>query len=269
MAAVRGRILAAALGGALALCGAAAGRDAVLPSLYVHYTINCTFTITDDAGKPVGALAPGTYQVVVSTPVDFGGEYVSGPGDMTACGGSVKFQFSGPGVSVQTTLDDGDASYDSLTAVLKPSSTYTAQDLNQPSVARAVISTLASGTPAAPALPASSGGTKTTSKTKTASQTGAANVLRGSLNASVTGAGKLTLTRNGKPVTSVKTGKWTFSVDDKSATAGFRIQALHRAAQTLTTGSFVGSSKHTITLAPGRWSFFTTGGLKTTFFVLA
>src|SRR5215831_4905127 len=133
MAVWRGRVLAALAGtlGAFALCGAAARADTVLPSLYVHYTLNCTFTIVDDAGKAVGSIAPGTYQVIVSTPVDFGGEYVSGPGDMTACGGSVQFQLTGPGVSVHTTLDDGDASYGALTATLKASSAYTAQDLNQ------------------------------------------------------------------------------------------------------------------------------------------
>ena len=41
---------------------------AALPTLYVNYNMNCTFGITDDSGKAVTSIAPGTYQVQITTP---------------------------------------------------------------------------------------------------------------------------------------------------------------------------------------------------------
>src|SRR5438874_12250756 len=107
------------VGSALAVLACIAGcivpgvarANTALPTLYVHYAMNCTFTLVDDSGKAVSSIAPGSYQVAVSTPVGFAGEYVSSSTDMTACRGFVQFQLTGPGVNLQTTLDDGDASY--------------------------------------------------------------------------------------------------------------------------------------------------------------
>ena len=115
-------------------------RD-TLPTLYVNYSQNCTFTMTDDAGNAVGAIAPGTYQVEVQTPGDFGAVDLNGITDMTACRGFVQFQLTGPGVSIQTTLDDGDSDFALATGVFRPNATYTAADENQPSVARVVFTT--------------------------------------------------------------------------------------------------------------------------------
>jgi hypothetical protein len=122
--------------------GAEGARLATVQTLYVNYTMNCTFTITDGAAGPVTSLAPGTYLVEVNTPVVFGG--VDGGSDMTACNGYVQFQLTGPGVDLSTTLDDGDEQEESQVAIFQPSSTYTAQDNNQPSVAVSTFTTLAS-----------------------------------------------------------------------------------------------------------------------------
>src|SRR5438094_2766863 len=91
----------------------ASGQPA-LPTLYVQYTMNCTFAIFDDVGRPVSAIAPGTYQVEVSTPIMFklvrpGGVTVDNiaPNDFTGCKGWVQFQLTGPGVNPFTTLDSG------------------------------------------------------------------------------------------------------------------------------------------------------------------
>jgi hypothetical protein len=257
----RGAALAAVA--CLAVAGAARA-DTALPTLYVHYAMNCTFTLLDDSSKTVTSIAPGSYQVAVSTPVDFAGEYVSSSTDMTACRGFVQFQLTGPGVSLQTTLDDGDASYDQLTATFKASSTYAVQDNNQPAVARAVFTTLASGTPTAPQLPSPTSTTKTTLTTGETSTVG----FRGTLAATVSSGGALGLHRNGKAVTALKSGRWTVSVADRSRTAGFSLQPLHGRAQAITSGAFVGTSKRTIVLQPGRWFFFTAGGAKSAFFVL-
>ena len=63
---------------ALAGAGSAGSRAALLPTLYVNYTIGCTFTITNDAGAAVSSIAPGNYQVLVITPGPFGAVDLSG-----------------------------------------------------------------------------------------------------------------------------------------------------------------------------------------------
>src|SRR5215510_2422790 len=42
-----------------------------MPTIYVVYAMNCTFTLVDDFGKRVTSIPPGTYQIEVSTPVMF------------------------------------------------------------------------------------------------------------------------------------------------------------------------------------------------------
>jgi len=258
----------AALAAALALVPAASSRPAVLPTLYVQYTMNCTFTITNDNGGPVTSIAPGTYQISIRTPVSFAEVDLSGIFDMTACKGFVQFNLTGPGINAFDNLGDGDNAYDLLTETFQPGSTYTAVDLNQPSVARAVFTTTATGSPNAPAGPASSSVSgKGTPSTDIAGSE--AIPFRGSLDAIVYANGRLSLSRNGHTVTSLKTGKWTFSVDDESRKAGFGVQVLKGKIQTITSAAYVGSHDVTLTLKPGRWSYFTAGGKKTTFFVVS
>jgi hypothetical protein len=257
----------AALAAALALVPAASSRPAVLPTLYVQYTMNCTFTITNDNGGAVTSIAPGTYQVSIRTPVSFAEVDLSGIFDMTACKGFVQFDLTGPGVNAFDNLGDGDNAFDLLTATFQPSSTYTAVDLNQPSVARAVFTTTATGSPNAPTGPTSSVSGKGTPSTDIAGSE--AVPFRGSLDAIVFANGRLSLSRNGRKVTSLKTGRWTFSVDDESRQAGFGVQILKGRVQTITSAAYVGSHDVTVTLRPGRWTYFTAGGKKTTFFVVS
>ena len=120
--------------------------------------MNCTFTITDDDGTRVSSIAPGTYQIQVSSPVVFAAVDLSGINDFTACKSFVQFQLTGPGVNLVTTLQDGDEDKDVFTETFQPSSTYTARDLNQPSVARAVFTTTASGIAERAGSPSTSSG---------------------------------------------------------------------------------------------------------------
>jgi hypothetical protein len=239
-----------------------ANAAGVLPTLYVKYAMNCTFTITNDDGGSVSSIAPGTYQVDVTSPLDFQTIDLSGISDFTACRGFARFQLTGPGVSLGTTIGDGGESSALMKATFQAGSTYVALDLNQPSVARVAFTTTATGTPGSPTTPSSSVSSQGTG--------GAAAKIpfRGSLDAIVYSAKKLTLTRNGKKVISLKTGQYTFSVDDESAKAGFSVQVLHGKAQTVTSAAYTGSHDVTLTLKPGRWSFFTPGGTKNVFFVV-
>jgi hypothetical protein len=251
--------------------GAATARAAsAIPTVYVQYAMNCTFAITDDAGKTVSSIAPGAYQVEVTTPIPFAAEDPQ-PNDFTACKGFVQFQLTGPGVSIYTTLDDGDGGFDKFTATFKASSTYTAQDLNQPPVAHGGFTTTATGSPPTPSLPAGSGGSSTGAKpTVSHDIVGSAVVpFEGTLAATVDTAGRLALERKGKSVGTLKAGLYTFTVVDKTATGGFAIQKLKAAATTLTSVGYKGTHVVSITLKPGQWTFFSPGGHKNYFIVVA
>jgi hypothetical protein len=258
--------LIAALAASLALVPAAgAVRADVLPTLYVAYTMNCTFTITDDSGRRVASIPPGTYQVLVTTPMVFADVDLSGIFDMTACKSFVQFQLTGPGVNLQTTLQDGDEDKEMLQATLQPSATYTAQDLNQAAVTRTTFSTQATGSAASPTGPSSSVSGKGSSQEELVGS--AAFPFRGSLDAIVYKSGKLSLSRNGKPVASLKQGRYTFSVDDESKASGFTVKSLRGKAVAVTTPAFVGSHDVTLTLKQGRWFFYSGAGKKSAFFV--
>src|SRR5579859_3223939 len=106
----------------LAAAGPPGSRAALLPTLYVNYTVGCTFTITNDAGAPVTSIAPGTYQLLIITPGPFGAADPSGSTDFTSCKGFVQFQLSGPGESLSTTLEYGDLDHEMEQVTLAPSS---------------------------------------------------------------------------------------------------------------------------------------------------
>ena len=236
-----------------ATLAAAPGAQAAFPSLYVDYkTEDCTIRFTNDAGANVTTVAPGTYQIVITTSDPFG---VFGQTEgLRACKGFVQFRLTGPGVSVYTTLDYGDAASEMYPATFQPGATYTLQDDNNIAGTRRSITVATSGS--ASLAPSSSKGTPA-----------AGSSVRVTLHGIVAHNGKLSLRRNGKAVTSLKSGRYTFSVDDQSTTQGFRIQVVKGRAQTITSVGYVGWQQVTLSLEPGRWSYFTPGGTKTAFVV--
>ena len=118
--------------------------------------------MTDDAGKTLTSVAPGSYQILVTSPVPFAAVDLAGINDMTACKGFAQFALSGPGVSVTTTMDNGDSDNAVLYATFAPSSTYTAVDNIQPAVAHFSFTTTAAGTPAPPSVATTAATTTTT-----------------------------------------------------------------------------------------------------------
>jgi len=265
-------ILIAALATAAVLVpavGASSGGSAVpvLPTLYVVYTMNCTFSIVNDSGQPVSSIAPGTYQVEVSTPIMFKLVVPGGPdgspqpaSDFTGCKGWVQFQLTGPGVNLNTTLDSGCDAFQTLPAqTFKPSSTYTFQDNNQPAVTRTAITTLATGTPPTPKSPyGTTSGKGETSQDIVGSALKTSTVLRGTLNGSLNAQGKVALTSKGKPVSIVTAGRYRFTVTDQSANAGFVVKPVTGTALDVTATSFTGKHSRFVTLKPGRWMYYAT-----------
>ena len=241
-------VLAAAL-----FAAGGANTASINPTLYFTYTMSCTFSILDDSGNPVTSVAPGQYQVDVRTPVPFG-TIPKNFSDMTACKGMPQFQLTGPGVNISTTLTAGCESDESYPATLQPNATYVAVDLNQPTVARASFTTQASGTAQKVTSPYTS--TNLGKGTPNQSIVGSALTPKPTLAGMLTPRGLVTLMMNGKAVTKLAPGKYTFSITDKNAHASFDLLGPKSPKkQNLTGSSFVGEKSVAVTLTKGRWTF--------------
>jgi hypothetical protein len=246
----------------VALHRAASTRASELPTLYVEYTMTCTFSIVDDSGKPVTAIAPGTYEIEVQTPVMFKlvDTLNQAPGDETGCRGWAQFQLTGPGVNVATTLDTGcDSNYIIPATVFKANSTYNAVDLNQPTVAHSSFTTLSTGTPTAGASPYGTGtGTRTSSASPIGEDVGKTKTkIIGTLTGGLTVSGTPTLTLKGKPVTALAAGRYSFVITDKDPKGSFTIQPVTGTmTKDLTSPQFVGRHTVAVNLTAGRWMYF-------------
>jgi hypothetical protein len=247
---------------AFASAGAHAGD---LPSLYVDYREDCTFRLTNDVGAAVTQVAPSIYyQVVVATPSPFAGIYHPGANDLVGCNGNVKFRVTGPGVGVTTTLDGGDGQYEVFSVMFAPGAAYTFQDdTNVTGTRRTVV---ASAPP--PAAP-KSGTTPTKAAAKPAPTSAHHPAVLGTLAGSVTTTGKLALTLKGRPVTTLKRGRYALKVLDETSRAAFVLQRVGEQATKVTTDAYLGRRSLTLVLEPGRWTFFSVPGAKHSFLVTA
>jgi hypothetical protein len=240
---------------------------AAMPTLYVVYTMDCTFSIVDDYGKHVNSIPPGTYQIEVSTPIMFklvrpGGVGVDNiaPNDFTGCKGWVQFQLTGPGVSLFSTLDSGCDAFLLLPAQnFKAGSTYTFQDLNQPAVTRTTLSVDDKGSPSAPPT---NPYTKTSGKGDKSVDPIGMNRLPtlGTINAMIGRNGALSMTKKGKSVLTLKTGKYRFIVTDLSAKGGFTVEPVEGKPKSLSSIKFTGKLSKGVLLKPGRWMYHSGSG---------
>ena len=251
--------IAAALVAATALTFGHAARAAD-PSLYANYASNCTFAFVGDAGTAVASVPPGTYQLVVDTPFAFSN-------GLASCE-FVQFHLTGPGINVDTDLGSGDSEVEQHTITLQAGGTYTVQDDGKPAQTRRTFTVATSGSAA------STGGSTTTSSSSTKGGTpskdlvgSAIGPLRGSLEAAVSKAGKVTLQKAKQSVSSLKSGRYTFRVADSSSKAGFVVQLVKREPTTVSTPKFTGTRAVTVNLTPGQWFFSTPGGTRHPFIV--
>jgi hypothetical protein len=251
--------LVVALGSALALAGAGStATPQTYPTLYVLYAMNCTFQIVNDQGQAITSIAPGTYQVDVRTPLAFGTVPLANMGttDMTACKGFPQFQLTGPGVNLFTTMTAGCEADKTFPETFQPSATYVATDQNQPTVARGTFTTLSSGTPQAPATP----GTAWGGKTQSSQDLVGSGAVKGTMSGTLATDGALTLKLSGKLVSKLASGRYTFSILDKSSKSGFAIIGPKGTLPIdVTGGTFVGKKTRTLNLTPGRWTYFSSG----------
>ena len=219
------------IGFVLALVGAQSAL-AVDPTLYVKYTNQCTFTITGDNGAAITVIPPGHYQVLVTSPQPFAEPDLSGVTDPNvACGGSLSFHLTGPGVNVHTTLEDGDSAADQLQGTFEAGGTYTAVEDRRPTVAR-VVFTVVGGSrehgrrrlgPGRRLEPVHEAGDEARHDPRS-DRFGARHAQR-----QRDTVGKLTLTFKGKAVSSLKAGRYRINVLDETSRTGFTIQKLGKA----------------------------------------
>ena len=150
--------------------GAQVARAEGVPTLYVSYTMGCAFTITGDNGATITVIPPGDYQVLVTSPQPFAEPDLTGQADPNiACGGSLSFRLTGPGVSIRTTLEDGDSAAEQFRRTFQVG-TYTAEEDRRPAATRTVITVAAS----APSTSGGSGSVSTASSSPSTSKSGTA-----------------------------------------------------------------------------------------------
>jgi hypothetical protein len=231
--------------------------------------MNCTFSIIGDNGAAITVIPPGRYQILVTSPQPFAELDLTGVGDPNiGCSHALSFRLTGPGVSLHTTLEDGDGSADQMQATFQVG-TYTAAEDRRPTM-RSVI-TVASGAAnpsAGTTSPVSGGGGSNTGSGTTKPSTPTPTNLRGMLAGSVSTAGKLSLTFKGKTVSRLKAGRYKITVLDETGRTGFTLQKVGRPSVKVTGTSFLGRHSVTLTLQPGQWIFFPSPGAKKSYFVV-
>jgi hypothetical protein len=222
-----------------------------IPTIYVQYNDNCTFTMSVDPGTAITAtsppgptLPPGNYQIQVLMVNPTGGY---------SCGTPV-FTLRGPGVNSVTTFPNESLLDNHVLPALQPSSTYTAEDENAPAATHVYFTTAATGSSTS-LLPSS---TTSPASTRGSSQTDIVGSglppLRGRLVATVGAHGRTTITLSGRSVSRLKAGRYAVAVTDRSRTAGFQLEHSGGKPVDLTSARFVGHTTRTIALSGGRWT---------------
>jgi len=244
----------------------ASRRAADNGTLLVGFQLNKSIVVTLGDGTPVGTqsgtpttIPPGTYNIIMSNPT---------------FQNDIQWDLSGPGVSLVSNMSYGEEPSEAWVETFLPSSTYTwRDDLRPPTVWTFVTS--ASGSPVSSGPTTPVGVSTTPISTGTGGKAHSTDVvgsdqLLGTLVGTVSATGKATLTSKGKPVTSLRQGRYTFTITDSSKHAGFIVQANKKAAQTITSPAFTGKKSVTVDLEAGQWLYYpSVVGAKSYFIVAA
>jgi hypothetical protein len=248
------------------LGGGVVSARAASPALYFTFNAGRTFSGALADGTPVGTstgaptvIPAGTYNVYLND----------------QSGAVMQFDLQGPGVQLDNAMSFGEEVNAAFLETFAPNSTYTFHDDLQPGGTVwtfVTSSTIVTSSPSATSPPPSVGSGSTTSH---ASATASGDVVgskvtpfRGTLVASVSAAGAVTLTSKGKPVTAILSGKYSIDVSDHSKRSGFTLQEIRKDARTVTTSSFVGTRTVTLTLGPGQWFFYPSFVGRKTYFIV-
>ncbi len=254
----------------IALLGpGSSARADTYTGLYVTFQANHTFTITLADGTQVGTTsgAPtvipgGTYQVFLND----------------TSGAIMQLDFSGPGVSINTNMTNGEDLAAAYVETFQTNSTYTVRDdsqQNSPVLTFATSSATVGSGSSSSSSSSSSPPTKTTSSgggspasTDIIGSASTTVPFRGTLLGVVSPTGRLVLDDGGKPVGSLKAGKYKVKVTDRSRKSGFNLQEIRKNGTTVTGSTFVGTRSVTVVLKAGQWFFYPSFLGKKTYFIV-
>jgi hypothetical protein len=219
------------------------GATAV-PSLTLNVNLGGALEVVLGNGTRIGApgavIPPGPYLVSVASDVPDSRDIFH------------LFHLYGPSLNVESDLLPCENPRPLYTVTLKPSTTYTYEDSRNPQLGQVVLTTAASGSSSSTVGAAAATGSNATSA-GTSSNTSVLATAVPSLIGTVRASG-VTLTRNGRRISTLAAGRYSISVDDTTKLAGFRLVPPTGSALTVTTPSFVGKRRMMVTLTPGRWS---------------
>jgi hypothetical protein len=224
-----------------------------IPIIYVNYNPDCTFSMSVDGAGPLAAtsppgtiLPPGAYQIRV---------YMPNPSSGYTCSAPPSFSLTGPGVNSVTTFPNESILDDHVLPNLQPSSTYTARDANAPAAMRVFFSTSATGSSSS-LLPAKSATTTASGTSTEPDLVGSAlPPLRGRLAATVAASGDATLKLGSARVTSLRAGRYSITVADRSRLRDFTLEKAGGRPVALTSRLYVGKKTTSIALTTGMWTF--------------
>ncbi len=216
-------------------------------------TINVLYTASSlqvklSNGTVVGSgtvVPPGPYSVVVYDSGDYPGPQFT----MTGPGASVSSDLNPSGMGIEVPMTFGPF-------VLQPSSSYEISDTNMGGASAVQFTTSATGSSASssPSPDGSSSNGSPSPAAPTSSGSATAKTL-GALTLSVGPNAKPSLALGGKPVKTLKPGKYLLIAGDSSKKAGLLIGHGTAHPSTLSGVAAVGTSSRTLKLTAGRWFF--------------
>jgi len=261
-------LAALAAGCAVALAGVPAGagtRADATTELYVFYVGSSSLQVklNGNVVRSGGSIPAGSYLVLVSDDDDL----------------NPQFRMSGPGVSISSNLNSTGMGIDSPSTFgpFNLSGSYTVQDAVIGAASLTTFSTTGgsggastggttSGTSGGTSGGSSGGSGGSQSSGSTAGMGGATKMV-GTLKGSVSGA-RVTLTFNGRAPKSLKAGRYTVSVSDRSKTAGMIIGTGAKRPITLSGAAATGTSSRSVTLTAGKWFFAASASGAKTYFTV-
>ncbi len=235
--------------------------------------------LTYDVRGVLGVALPDGTAVVAGSAIPPGPYWVTIVNDFPAERDTVhKWHLFGPGIEVSTDLNNGDNRIEQYLETLQPSSTYTIRDDYRPTL-QVVFRTAATGSSTPVSVGESSGGSSGGSsaggagKSDTNANKDAVGskvlALRGTLNADVSTAGKLSLTFKGKKVNTLKSGRYKVSVLDETSKSLFTLQRRGRKPVILSGRTFLGRRTVTLAFVAGQWMYYSSPRRKTYFIVVS
>jgi hypothetical protein len=253
---------------ALAAVSGAQGAARDYPTIDVTFNSNNTISMSlngsslnTSAASPA-SITPGTYNFSFTNPT-----YVS----------DIQYHLEGPGVKLITNMSYGEEPSEVWVETFAPGSTYTWKDDLNPNPVFTFVTTNAGSVGSANSGSAGSSSGKsiapissgTNGKATSTDVVGSAIApFRGTLTASVSATGVVTLKLGGKLVQNLKSGKYTLAITDASKKAGFNLQQIKNSPMVLTTTGFTGTRKKTLTFKAGQWFYYPTFVGKKTYFIV-